>query len=196
LHRLETVLTHISLWMSRFGGLCLLAAAVLIAFEILARKFLLLPFNVGTELAAYALAIGASWSFAYALLHRAHVRIDVIYRLCSPLLRALLDVLALLSLAGLAVMLTWHAWVTVETSLTLNARENTPLGTPLAIPQGLWLVGMAWFSLVSIQQAVAVMLTLARGDITGVLKAAGPVAFEEELEEALSDAEARLKQAA
>ena len=80
MHRLEAVLTRISLWMSRIGGLCLLAAAVLIAFEILARKFLLLPFNVGTELAAYALAIGASWSFAYALLHRAHVRIDVIYR--------------------------------------------------------------------------------------------------------------------
>ena len=193
MHRLEPPIAAISLWMSRIGGLCLLAAAVVIAFEILARKLLFLPFNVGTELGGYALAIGASWSFAYALLHRAHVRIDVLYRLLSPAARAVLDILALLSLAALALLLTLHAWETVQTSLMLNARENTPLGTPLAVPQGLWLWGMLWFALVAVQQAVSAVLRLVQGDLGGVTRVAGPVAFEEELDEALAEAEARLK---
>lgn len=195
MHRLELPIAAISLWMSRIGGLCLLAAAILIAFEILARKFLFLPFNVGTELGGYALAIGASWSFAYALLHRAHVRIDVLYRLLSPTVRAVLDVLALLSLAALALLLALHAWETVQTSLALNARENTPLGTPLAVPQGLWLWGMLWFALVAVQQVFSVIVDLVRGDVAGVTKAAGPIGFEEELDEAVAEAEARLKPA-
>lgn len=185
----------ISLWMSRIGGVCLLAAAIVIAFEILARKLLRLPFNVGTELASYALAIGASWSFAYALLHRAHVRIDVVYRLLSPTARAALDVLALVSLTAFGAILTVHALATLQMSLTLGARENTPLGTPLALPQGLWLWGLFWFTLVALKQTVSAMLLLARGDPTEVSREAGPVAFEEELDEALAEAKARLQAA-
>jgi TRAP-type mannitol/chloroaromatic compound transport system permease small subunit len=187
------MISMVSLWMSRIGGGCLLLAAILIAFEILARKFRLFPFNVGTELAAYALAVGASWSFAYALLHRAHVRIDVLYRLLPPWARAALDLLALMSLAALALVLAWHAWATLQTSISLGARENTPLATPLALPQGLWLAGLLWFAFVALQQTAVVILALLRGDLGTVTKVAGPVGYEEELDEALAEAEIRLK---
>ena len=62
--RVHAVIAGISLWMARAGGALLIIASAVITFEIVARKFFLLPFNVGTELSTYALAVGASWSFA------------------------------------------------------------------------------------------------------------------------------------
>lgn len=184
--RVHDAVTAISLWMARAGGCLLLLVSVLISIEILARKLFLLPFGIGTELSAYALAIGASWSFAYALLHRAHVRIDVLRNLLPPVLKALLDFLALLSLAALALVLTWYAYDTAETSWALGARENTTLGTPLIIPHGLWLVGLAWFALVCLEQLAVALLAFARGGVPALIQQAGPAAVEEELGDVLT----------
>lgn len=181
--------------MGRVGGLFLLLAAILVSVEIVARKVLLLPFDVGTELSTYALAVGASWSFAYALLHRAHVRIDVIRRLLPDRGRAILDLLALISLAALGLLLAWHAWGTMATSWSLGARENTPLATPLVIPQALWVWGLVWFTIVAFQQTVVALLTLARGDLAGVLGMAGPAGAEEEFEELLAGTAPALERA-
>jgi TRAP-type C4-dicarboxylate transport system permease small subunit len=98
--RIDTVITKVSLVMSRVGGVFLLLAALLVSVEVLGRRFLFLPFSVGTELSTYALAVGASWSFAQALLQRAHVRIDVLRSLLPPRGRTFLDIVALVSLAA------------------------------------------------------------------------------------------------
>ena len=192
--RLERIVAAVSLWMARAGGLLLLLSSALISFEILARKFFALPFSVGNELSGYALAIGASWSFAYALLHRAHVRVDVLRGLFPPLGRTILDVLALISLGALALALCWPAWGTAATSLQLGARENTPLGTPLIVPQGLWLIGLIWFAFVCLEQCVLVLMALVRRDAHTVERLAAPVAAEAtEVEEALAKADTRLQ---
>jgi TRAP-type C4-dicarboxylate transport system permease small subunit len=192
--RFERFVAAVSLWMARAGGFLLIAASAVISFEILGRKFFALPFSVGNELSGYALAIGASWSFAYALLHRAHVRVDVLRGRFPPRGRTVLDVLALVSLGALALVLCWPAWGTVETSLQLGARENTPLGTPLIIPQGLWLVGLVWFAFVCVEQCVLVLMALLRGDEATVERLSAPVAAETtEVEEALAKAETRLE---
>jgi TRAP-type mannitol/chloroaromatic compound transport system permease small subunit len=183
----DRAIAAVSLWMGRVGGLLLLLAAIIVSFEVVVRKVLLLPFDVGTELSTYALAVGASWSFAYALLHRAHVRLDVIRRLLPETGRAVLDLLALVSLAGLGLLLAWHAWGTLATSWSLGARENTPLATPLVIPQALWTWGLAWFTIVAIQQTIVALFLLAHGDVAGVLGVAGPVGAEEEFAELLAD---------
>ncbi|MDX6750413.1 TRAP transporter small permease [Geminicoccaceae bacterium 1502E] len=186
------MISAVSLWMSRAGGAMLLLAAVLISFEILTRKLLHLPFNVGTELSTYALAVGATWSFAYALLQRAHVRIDVLQKLLPPAVRSALDLAAMLSLATVALVLAWHIAGTLATSISLGARENTPLATPLALPQGLWLVGMIWFALVAVEQSVRVLLAFAAGDHAGVARLSAAAGVEEELDEALDDVARRL----
>lgn len=187
--RIHGVVAAVSLWMARIGGTLLLLISFLIAVEILARKFLFLPFNVGTELSTYALAVGSSWSFSYALLHRAHVRIDVLRNILPRAAQAGLDILALLSLTALAFVLAWYVYDTVETSWTLQARENTSLGTPLIIPHGLWFIGLVWFAFVCIEQTMIVLATLARGDLAGVLRQAAPAAVEEELEDVLATVE-------
>jgi TRAP-type C4-dicarboxylate transport system permease small subunit len=184
----DSVVARVSLFMSRVGGALLLLAALLVSFEVLGRKFLHLPFSISTELSTYALAVGASWSFAQALLQRAHVRIDVLRNLLSPLARTALDIVALVSLTVFALLLSWHVWDTVATSWSLGARENTPLATPLVVPQLLWFWGMAWFAAVAIVETVRACAALARGDLTTLNRIAAPLGVEDEIDEALADA--------
>ena len=193
MHVVDTVITKVSLVMSRVGGVFLLLAALLISVEILGRKFLFLPFNVGTELSTYALAVGASWSFAQALLQRAHVRIDVLRSLLPPPARTFLDIVALVALAAFGLIVSWHVWDTVETSWSLGARENTPLATPLFIPQLLWFWGTAWFAAVAIVETVRACSALARGDINTVNRIAAPLGVEDEIDEVLAETRARYK---
>ena len=191
----DTVITKVSLVMSRVGGVFLLLAALLVSVEILGRKFLFLPFNVGTELSTYALAVGASWSFSQALLQRAHVRIDVLRNLLPPLARTFLDIVALVSLAAFALVVSWHVWDTVQTSWSLGARENTPLATPLVIPQLLWFWGMAWFAVVALVETVRACAALARGDMNAVNRIAAPLGVDDEIDEVLAETRARYKRA-
>jgi TRAP-type mannitol/chloroaromatic compound transport system permease small subunit len=193
MERIDTIIARVSLWMARAGGVLLLLSAVIISIEIVARKVFLLPFSIGTELSTYALAIGGSWSFTYALLHRAHVRIDIFRKPLPPLARAVLDIVALISLAAVAVLLCRHAWTTFATSWSFGTRENTPLATPLAIPEGLWLLGLLWFALVCVQQVVVVLAALVRGDLQGVARIAAPAGEDAELKEALASVGARIE---
>ncbi len=179
--------------MSRVGGVFLLLAALLVSVEILGRKFLHLPFSVGTELSSYALAVGASWSFAQALLQRAHVRIDVLRNLLPGWARTALDLLALVSLAAVALVLSWHVWDTVATSWRLGASENTPLATPLVIPQLLWLWGLLWFAAVAVVETIRAFAALARGDMSAVNRIAAPPGVEDEIDEALGARGARFE---
>jgi TRAP-type mannitol/chloroaromatic compound transport system permease small subunit len=189
--RIDTVITKVSLVMSRVGGVFLLLAALLVSVEVLGRRFLFLPFSVGTELSTYALAVGASWSFAQALLQRAHVRIDVLRSLLPPRGRTFLDIVALVSLAAFALLVSWHVWDTVETSWSLGARENTPLATPLVIPQLLWFWGIAWFAAVALVETVRACAALARGDMNAVNRIAAPLGVEDEIDEVLPETRAR-----
>lgn len=186
MQRVHNAIEMVSLWLARVGGILLLAVTLVISFEIIARKLFFLPFNVGTELSMYVLATGASWSFSYALLRHAHVRVDVARKPLPQVGRCLLDVAALMSLAVVAIVLSYFAGQTAYTSWILGARENTPLATPLAIPQGLWFLGMFWFALVSVEQTIMAVVMLARGNLQEVLKIAGPAGAEEELKEVLS----------
>jgi TRAP-type C4-dicarboxylate transport system permease small subunit len=116
-------------------------------------------------------------------LRRAHVRVDVLRKPFPPTGRCLLDILALLSLTALAFVLSYFAWQTAATSWIFQARENTPLATPLAIPQGLWFLGISWFALVAAEQSVMAVLAFARGRVAEAIQIAGPVGVAEDLEE-------------
>jgi len=189
--RFHAIVAAISLWMARIGGLMLVGSSIVITIEILARKVILIPFSVGTELSSYALAIAASWSFSYALLNRAHVRIDVVRNWMPPGIRFGLDVLALGALGAVALILAWFAWDTVDTSWALGARENTSFGTLLVIPQGLWFAGLVWFAFVCVEQLGLVALALLRGDRAAAAAIVTTPDLTDEIEEALDAVDAQ-----
>ena len=60
------------------GGLMLLASAVFVSAEVLARKFLAVSLDGANEMSGYAMAISSAWAFSYALYERAHIRIDAV----------------------------------------------------------------------------------------------------------------------
>jgi TRAP-type mannitol/chloroaromatic compound transport system permease small subunit len=185
MHRTHAAIETISLWMARLGGLLLITISVMTSAEIIARKFFFIPFGVGTELSTYVLAVSASWSFSYALLSRAHVRIDVLRNCTGPRARAVLDLLALIALGALALVLARYVWDTVETTWSLGARENTPLATPLILPQGMWFVGLCWFALVCIEQVVLALAAFLRGDLAALARITAPSGLDEGITEAL-----------
>jgi len=143
-------------------GLMLVLTALFILADIILRQ---LGHSLGgsDEIAGYAMAITASWGLSYALLERAHVRIDILHRRLPGGGRAFLDITAIASLALTVLVVAWQCWPVLEKSLTRGSRANTPLETPLWIPQILWFSGWVWFAAcASLMLASACSLLYAR----------------------------------
>ncbi|HEY0885277.1 MAG TPA: TRAP transporter small permease subunit, partial [Ramlibacter sp.] len=84
LHRLE-LLSRIAVWA---GGALTLACVFLISFDVVARKFFGFTVGGSDELSGYVFAISTTWAFAYVLLQRGNVRVDVLYQHLPPRLAA------------------------------------------------------------------------------------------------------------
>ncbi len=173
------------------GGSMLLVCAVMVTVEVILRKVFVVSVGGANEFSGYALAISASWAFAYTLLHRGHIRIDAVHRQLPRRVRASLDVLAIACLAIFMAVLSRHAVVVLLNSIKLGATSNTPISTPLWIPQLLWLVGLVVFWLVSLYLLFCVVRAYFKGDLDRVNRLAGIGGVQEELDEELSQAGAR-----
>lgn len=180
----------VSRWGVWFGGALLLLAALLIGVEVLIRRFLGLSFGGADELSGFALAIGTTWSMAYALLHRAHVRIDSVYVLLPRGLRAVLDLLGLALFLGFMGLIAWRGWGVFEQSWEVGARTMSRLAAPLALPQFLWVAGLALFLAVAALLLAAAAAALLRGDFRTAHRLIGSRSVTEELEEELGEAAA------
>ncbi len=172
------------------GGSMLLVCAIWVTIEVLLRKLFVVSVGGANEFSGYALAIGASWAFGYTLFNRGHIRIDVLHRQMSRRVRTGLDLLAMSSLVAFMTLLAWHAAAVLRNSIKLGATSNTPISTPLWIPQSLWLIGLVGFWLVSLYVLFRVVRSYARGELGDVERLGGIGGFREELEDELSRTEA------
>ena len=71
------------------GGAMIMVAALIVSTEVICRKLLAFPFSGSDEIGAYLFAVGTSWSMAYVLVTRGHVRIDALYGAFSARVRAM-----------------------------------------------------------------------------------------------------------
>ena len=142
-------------------GLMLAATALFVIADITLRQF---GRSLGgsDEISGYAMAITASWGLGYALLERAHVRIDLVHRRLPGAGRAALDVAAIAALAATVALVAFQCWPVLEKSLSRGSRANTPLETPLWIPQSLWFGGWLWFAGCSLLMLAAAIGLLVR----------------------------------
>jgi len=108
------------------GGALLVAAALTVSVDVLARKLFAVSLGGADELSGYAFAIGSAWAFPFALLHRANVRVDALYERLPPKLCALLDILAIVALGVFAVFLARYAWDVMATSWSLSSDRTAP----------------------------------------------------------------------
>jgi TRAP-type mannitol/chloroaromatic compound transport system permease small subunit len=170
-----------SLWMARAGGLLILLTVGLVTTEVLSRQFFGRSGVHATEITGYIMAISSSWAFAYTLMRKAHIRIDALYLTLPTSVRSVLDLIALLSLALFCILVVGAAFEVTQLSFTGGARANTPLGTPIWIPQLLWLIGLAWFGFAVVMLSLRVLFGLLSGNMEDVQRIAGSPTLDEQV---------------
>ena len=163
------------------AGVAVAALAILILIDIIGRS---IGHSVqGTdELGGYVLALCGSLGLSWTLINRAHPRIDLGFRLFSPTMRNLLHVLAQGTMFLFSLFMTWHALTEFRATLQFGAVTNTPLQTPLWLPQSLWLMGLVLFTLTALS-ATLHGVWLMRNDPEEVSGRYGPPTVEEEVGE-------------
>ncbi|MEQ4616419.1 MAG: TRAP transporter small permease [Corticimicrobacter sp.] len=176
-------------------GLLILAASIVITLEIMARNLFGMSFNGADELSGYALAITSTWALSATLLARRHIRIDSLYAILPRPVQLTLDVLSIVAMLAFFGLVLRYGWVMVDRSLTINAKSMTPLGTPLAIPQILWLAGLALFCLIAAILLCKALGRLLRRDWNGARQLISNRSTLEEVHEELEDAASRDGQA-
>lgn len=171
-----------SQWLAWIGGALMLASAVLVSLDVVARNLFASTFFESFELSTYALAAMVSFGFAFALTSKAHVRIEVVYILLPSAVRRALDLVAIFALLVVTVALAWFGTQTVLESWGLGARSNSALSVPLAIPQGIWAAGLIWFCLATGWLAFRAVINIARGRGDLVEEEIGVATMAEEVE--------------
>lgn len=131
-----------------FCGVLLFLTAFLIAVEVFLRKIFSISMGGADEISSYVLAVTCSWSFGYALFHKVHVRIDILYIKLHPKVQAVLDGLAFFMFLVYMSTLSYFAFFVLKRSIIRGSTANTPLQTPLWIPQSIWFLGLIVFTLI------------------------------------------------
>ena len=153
LERLATLLAFIA-------GASVFVLALLIAFDVVARRLLGFSLQGTDEIGGYVLAMVGSLGMIHVLNRREFTRIDLLLRATPLVVQRVLHVIAYISLAAMVVFFATHAINTLEETLLFESRANTPLQTPMWIPQGLWTVGMVFFAVMAVIHALRATILL------------------------------------
>lgn len=168
-------------WFQIACGWALIAISLATLYDIVARRMFGHSVQGVNELGAYLLAIVSAFGFSSALLQKAHSRVDFLFPYMPAPLVSILNLAAAILLAGLAALSVWHGWHVLEESLLFDSRAATPLQTPMWIPQGLWLAGLALFAGVTAACAVHATILFAR-DRKRLDALYGPLTLEGQIE--------------
>ncbi|WBU57489.1 TRAP transporter small permease subunit [Paracoccus sediminicola] len=165
-------------------GLVLAATVVFVILDVVLRQT---GGSLGgsDEISGYVMAALASWGLAVALTERAHVRIDLLRQMSGEKMRAVFDLISIACLTGVAVLVAYQAWPVLSKTLERGSRANTPLETPLWIPQGIWFAGWLWFAICAVATLILALILAARTDWDALESAVG---MDHEGEEALAEA--------
>lgn len=173
-------LSRAAVWLA---GALTLASVFLITYDVVVRRVFGVTVGGADELSSYAFAISTTWALAFTVLERANVRVDVVYQYLPVRVSALLDLLSLVALGVFAVYLTYYAYDVAMTSWSQNSAANTPLATPLWIPQSLWVAGFAWFAIVLALMLIRASTALVTGDLETLKALCGIRSAQEEADE-------------
>jgi TRAP-type C4-dicarboxylate transport system permease small subunit len=173
-------------------GWWLIALSVATCIEMVSRKLFAFSLQGVDEVGGYTLAIVGAIGFSYTLITRGHTRIDFLVSKMPERARSVLNMLAMVTLAGMVVFAVSRAWVVLSESIEFQSHSTTPLQTPMWVPQSLWLTGWALFAVVAVTMAVHSLALLLDGRHAELNKAYGPQTLEEEIESEAGDVLAEL----
>lgn len=163
-------------------GAALLIMAGYVLADVVTRKLGLGIVQGSEEMSGYLMAALASWGLAYTMVERAHVRIDLIRQRLVSDHQALMDLFVMVVTNAVVLLIAFECWPVLATTLKRGSEANTPLSTPLWIPQGIWFAGWLWFALTATALSVIGIAHLAanrRMAIIGVIGAASEMELEQ-----------------
>ncbi|WP_108658298.1 TRAP transporter small permease subunit [Acuticoccus kandeliae] len=163
------------------GGLMIVAACVLIVVEVGLRQLLDRSLGGVDELAGFALAVGTSWAFGAILIDKAHVRIDTLYSRFGDRVRTIADIVGLVGTLAFAATLLLFSVEVLRSSVRFGTTSQGALALPVAVPQAMWVGGLAWFVLVTAVLLVASVFAVLSGNWRRVGTIAGARGIEDEI---------------
>jgi len=172
----------VSRWLAWLGGAALLLSAGLISLDVVFRALWKVTYFESFELSTYAFAIAVAMGMSYAMVTRAHIRIELLYAVLPEKWRAWLDVWSYIGLSVVSVVLLYWCTQTVLGNWQSGARSNSSLSLPLVWPQGIWLLGLAWLALLSTLYAVYGLVACLRGRTADTRRMLGMASLQEEIE--------------
>jgi TRAP-type C4-dicarboxylate transport system permease small subunit len=173
-----------------FGWLTMLLGLI-VTTETITRKLFNWSMQGADELGGYILAFTACLSFCVALIGRNHMRIDLIHYNLTRRGQAILNWIAIMSIALFSFVLAWASFGVIRDTFLYNSTAPTPWATPLKYPQTVWYVGILAFTAVALVLAARATQLLVTNRMEELATEFEPKAAKEELQEELESAAAR-----
>jgi TRAP-type C4-dicarboxylate transport system permease small subunit len=189
MQRLQTIAEGISRVGAIAGGAMLLIASIVICIDITTRYLFSWTVGGADELSGYALAISSAWGLSAAVLTRSHIRIDTVYVRVKSRLRAGLDLASLATFIFFFALITYYAWGVLKQSWTSDSHSLSEIQMPLIFPQGLWVLGLAFFVFVSALLFARGLRFLMKGDLDSLFALIGSKSAVAEAEEEVINVE-------
>jgi TRAP-type C4-dicarboxylate transport system permease small subunit len=177
-----------------FGGGLILLAAFVVSFDVVIRKLFNISLGGADEFSGFALAIGSAWAFGFALLERAHIRIDSVYTTLPRPARAVLDILGLSVFGIFMSLMAWQGTGVFMESVRNSTVTLSAMAWPLRYPQFLWIAGLWWFVAIVVLLWIRAVLTIIRGNFLLVQKQIGSKTVQEEVNEEMVQLERKRAQ--
>ena len=126
LERFCDAVDRLNEWAGLFWGSSIVLVTVAVLYEVVSRTVFGAPTNWGNETTIYLSAMAYLLAGGYALLHRRHVRIDVIYETLSPRTRARLDAFTFVFFLAYMATLIGFGGVDAWNSFAIGETTSTP----------------------------------------------------------------------
>jgi len=176
-----TLIKEISKISTVIGGILLLFMSGFIGVEIIIRKYFSLSLSGAEELSGYTLAIVSIWAFSYTFLQKGHIRIDILYQKLSQSFRHILDLLSVLMIIIFVYPTTYFSYRTLQMSIIRSSKADTPLQTPLWIPQLFWFLGTVFFAIMATVTLVKLIRYLLKKNFHAATVLSGCAIVDEEI---------------
>ena len=126
LERFCDLIDRINEWAGLFWGFTIVAVTAAVLYEVVARTVFGAPTSWGNETTIYLSAMAYLLAGGYGLLHRRHVRIDVIYEALSPRTRARLDAFTFVFFVAYMLTLIGYGGIDAWNSFSIGETTSTP----------------------------------------------------------------------
>ncbi len=146
------------------GGAMAVLICFVIAFDVVARKAFGISIVGVDEISGFILAFSCSWGCAFALLHRAHVRVETIQLVLPQRMCAILDMVGLILIGAFVATVGWFASNVLNMSIGMGSNADM-LDFPIWIPQAAWVAGFLIFVVLAVLLLLRSVMAFFAGDL-------------------------------